>query len=93
MKYELQPTLPPPPNTIGVVGWARKHLFNGPVNTIATLLLGWLTVTLLLPVVDWTFLSASWRGTTREACTDGGACWVFIGQRINQFLYGFYPTG
>lgn len=92
MKYELQPTLPPPPSTIGVIGWARKNLFNGPFNSIATLLLGWLAITLLIPVIDWTFVSADWRGDTRDACTGGGACWVFIGQRIDQFLYGFYPT-
>lgn len=91
MKYELQPTLPPPPNTIGVVGWARKHLFNGPFNSIATILLAWLAVTLLIPVIDWVFISANWSGTTRDACTGEGACWVFIGQRIDQFLYGFYP--
>ncbi|WP_432697215.1 amino acid ABC transporter permease [Marinobacterium sp. YM272] len=91
MKYELQPTLPPPANTIGVIGWARKHLFNGPLNSVATILLAWLAFTLLTPVIDWALFSANWTGTTRDACTDGGACWVFIGQRIDQFLYGFYP--
>ena len=36
-------------------------------------------------------LSADWIGTTRNDCTSDGACWVFISQRLNQFLYGFYP--
>ena len=91
MKYELQPTLPPPANTIGAIGWARKHLFNGPLNSIATVLLAWLAFTILAPVVQWVLIDANWTGTARESCTDGGACWVFIGQRIDQFLYGFYP--
>ncbi len=91
MKYELQPTLPPPASTIGVIGWARKHLFNGPINSIATIVLAWLAFTLLTPVFDWAFFSADWSGTSRDDCTSGGACWVFISQRIEQFLYGFYP--
>ncbi|MBR9884206.1 MAG: amino acid ABC transporter permease [Oceanospirillales bacterium] len=91
MKYDPQPTLPAPASTIGVVGWARKHLFNGPINSLATLVLAYLAVTLLSPVLDWVFFSADWAGTTRADCTSGGACWVFIGQRIDQFLYGFYP--
>lgn len=91
MKYDPQPTLPAPASTIGVVGWARKHLFNGPLNTLATLILAWLAYTLLVPVLDWVFVSADWSGSTREDCASGGACWVFIGQRLDQFLYGFYP--
>ena len=30
-------------------------------------------------------------GDSREACTNGGACWVFVTNRLDQFLYGFYP--
>lgn len=91
MKYESQPTLPAPASTIGVVGWMRKHLFNGPINSIATLVLGYFTVVLLWPVLDWSVFSADWQGTTRNDCSGEGACWVFISQRLDQFLYGFYP--
>jgi general L-amino acid transport system permease protein len=42
-------------------------------------------------VLDWAILSADWRGATRADCTGEGACWVFIGARLGQFLYGFYP--
>ncbi len=91
MKYENQPTLPPPANTIGVIGWARKHLFHGPLSTLSTLLLAYLAVVLLGPLIQWAFIDANWVGDSREACTAGGACWVFIEQRLGQFLYGFYP--
>ena len=91
MKYDSQPTLPAPASTIGAVGWMRKHLFNGPINTIATLVLGYFSVIFLWPVLDWSLFSADWIGTTRNDCSSDGACWVFIGQRLNQFLYGFYP--
>ncbi|MEH6575634.1 MAG: amino acid ABC transporter permease [Amphritea sp.] len=91
MKYETQPTLPAPASTIGLVGWARKHLFSGPVNSIATLLIGYLLITLLTPSIQWLFIDSDWVGSSRDACTSGGACWVFISNRLDQFFYGFYP--
>jgi len=91
MKYENQPTLPPPANTVGLVGWLRKNLFNGPVNSIATLFLIYVCVTLGWPSISWMFIEADWFGDNRDACTSGGACWVFISSRMDQFLYGFYP--
>ncbi|MBY4675415.1 amino acid ABC transporter permease [Marinobacterium arenosum] len=91
MKYETQKALPPPASTIGVLGWMRKHLFKGPGSSIATLVLGYLAVIWLWPLIDWAFISADWLGTTRQDCSGDGACWVFINQRLDQFLYGFYP--
>jgi general L-amino acid transport system permease protein len=93
MKYELQATLPPPPNMVGAIGWMRRHLFNGALNSVATLVIGFLAVYWLTPVLQWVFINADWVGDSREACTSGGACWVFIANRLDQFLYGFYPSG
>ena len=92
MKYDLQPTLPAPSNTIGVVAWMRKHLFNGPISSVATIILGYFLISWLIPIVQWTILDADLFGESRDACTSGGACWVFINVRLNQFLYGFYPA-
>lgn len=91
MKYENQPTMPPPANTTGVVGWLRKNLFNGPVNSVATLVIGYFLISLLIPSLDWAFVRADWFGDSREACSSGGACWVFVTNRWDQFMYGFYP--
>ncbi|WP_020683649.1 amino acid ABC transporter permease [Marinobacterium rhizophilum] len=93
MKYAIEAALPPPPNTVGVLGWMRRHLFNGPLNSVATLVIGFLAVYWLIPVVQWMLIDADWVGESREACTSGGACWVFISTRLDQFLYGFYPSG
>ncbi len=34
-----------------------------------------------------------WPGGTVEECREigAGACWAYIGARINFFIYGFYP--
>lgn len=89
--HQFQPSLPPPVNTTGVIGWLRKNLFNSPANTVLTLILGYVAATLLWHAFNWAILNADWVGTTRDACSKEGACWVFINVRWEQFMYGFYP--
>ncbi len=86
------PSLPPPASSVGVVGWMRASLFSSPVNTLLTVLSMYLVYLVIPPVVDWAFLKADLSGDSRDACTSGGACWVFINVRIEQFMYGFYPA-
>jgi general L-amino acid transport system permease protein len=72
-------------------GWLRRNLFSSPLNGAATIVLAAALGAASVPVLDWAVLSADWRGTTRTDCTGEGACWVFVGARLGQFLYGFYP--
>jgi general L-amino acid transport system permease protein len=85
------PDLPPPSSAVGAVAWMRRHLFSGPWNTILTLLAAYLLILVIPPIIRWVFVDADLSGDTREACTSGGACWVFIKVRFAQFMYGFYP--
>ncbi len=89
--HQFQPSLPPPENTTGVVGWFKKNLFNSPVNSIVTVILAYFAFMGLWNVIDWAFINADWVGTTRDACSREGACWVFISVRWQQYMYGFYP--
>lgn len=41
-QHQFRPDLPPPANTVGLVGWLRKHLFSNIINTCLTLILGYL---------------------------------------------------
>lgn len=75
-----------------MTGWTRANLFSTPINTVLTLVALGLLYAVLPPFVDWAFLTADWRGDTRADCTSGGACWVFIRARFDQFIYGFYPA-
>jgi general L-amino acid transport system permease protein len=90
--FETHPDLPPPASEFGVLGWLRKNLFSTTANSIMTLIAVYLLYLTIPPIIEWTLIDADWAGTNREACTSGGACWVFIYARINQFLYGFYPV-
>ena len=85
------PGRPAPAATVGVLGWLRANLFSGWLNTLLTvgaLLLIWRTVP---PLLGWALFDADFSGVTGAECTTAGACWAWLDQRINQFLYGFYP--
>ncbi len=85
------PDLPPPMTSVGVVGWLRRNLFSTPVNTLFTLGAFYLLYMVLPPMINWALLDADWTGTSREACSGEGACWVFIRLRFLHFMVGFYP--
>lgn len=74
-----------------MVGWLRRNLFSSPLNAALTLAAAWLLYATLPPLIDWAIVDADWAGETRRDCASGGACWVFIGVRFWQFIYGFYP--
>jgi general L-amino acid transport system permease protein len=86
-----------PIKTTGFVGFLRTRLFNSPTNILLTVLgalLIWFTV---IPALRFLLVDAVWQGTDRNACLAEnvghpvGACWPYIGAKINQFIYGFYP--
>ena len=86
------PSQAPPSSTVGVIGWLRENLFSSVLNSIFTLVALFVIYKTIPPVINWALFQADWVGTTRDACTSEGACWVFVAVRINQFLFGFYPS-
>jgi general L-amino acid transport system permease protein len=85
------PDLPPPVTSVGVIGWMRKNLFSSSINSLLTLATLYLLFKYVPPVIRWALLDADWLGSTRDACTGDGACWVFVKVRFLQFMFGFYP--
>lgn len=90
-KNVLTDARPAPSLSVGPVAWLRANLFSSPINSLFTLLAIWAIVAGMLPIIQWAVIDADWLGATREACDSGGACWVFINARFEQFIYGFYP--
>ncbi len=82
---------PAPKNTVGFVAWLKENLFDGWFNTVLTLLSLWIVYIIVPPVIDWAITGANWTGGS-EACraNPDAACWPFIIERWEQFLYGFY---
>ncbi len=90
--HVFKPDQPPPVRAVGAVAWMRANLFSGWFNTVLTLLALYLIWIIIPPLLSWAIFDANWVGTVREDCTKAGACWVFIEQRIGQFMYGYYPS-
>lgn len=93
--FRPKPSLPPPANTVGVVGWLRKNLFGGPIDTILTLLGVYLLYLIVQFAVEYGIINAVWTADTYRQCLDinggEGACWAGIAVWFNSMMYGRYP--
>jgi general L-amino acid transport system permease protein len=85
-------SLAPPVSEVGVLAWLKQNLFATWYDTLLTLLCLWLLWQTVPPLLQWALFNADFSGASREDCTSGGACWVFIKARFWQFMYGFYPV-
>ncbi|HEV2559903.1 MAG TPA: ABC transporter permease subunit [Microvirga sp.] len=98
VRSENMEALPPPNLARGPIAWVRENLFSGPFNTILTLAVLYLLYLVIPPSVRFLFTDAVWTGADRDACraeTAGravGACWAFVWDKINYFIYGSYPV-
>ncbi|GAA0699406.1 amino acid ABC transporter permease [Vreelandella titanicae] len=83
----------PPHHPLGhqVTRWIKTQLFPTPfqscLSLITLVLLVWFTPLAL----DWLLFSATFVGDSKADCIGGGACWLPVTQRIELFVYGFYP--
>lgn len=95
VSFQPKPSLPPPPNTVGAVGWVRKNLFSSPLNAFLTILSLYVIWVLVSNVFDWAILNAVWEAETRRECLDkvglSGACWAGVSHWMKNFIYGRYP--
>ena len=87
------PDLPPPPGTVGVVGWFKNNLFSSLSNSILTLLSLYLLYLLIEGGLSWFVVDAVVDANDKPGCRKiaDGACWAVIVKRFDQFIYGFYP--
>ena len=60
-------------------------------NALLTLLVIFALIKYIPPLLNWFVFDANFAGNTKEDCTGGGACWVFIKVWLNRFVYGLYP--
>lgn len=90
--FVFKPDMPAPVKTVGMLAWMRANLFSSWLNTLLTLSAVYLIWLIVPPLLQWAVIDANWIGTTRSDCTKSGACWVFVQQRFDQFMYGYYPS-
>lgn len=98
VRKDAAEALPPPASLAGWQGWMRENLFSGPLNIAMTMISALLLYWIFVPLLSFTIFDAIWTGADREACiiTEArpvvGACWPFVFERFEYFVYGSYPV-
>jgi general L-amino acid transport system permease protein len=95
----MLPPADPPISQIGAIRWMRENLFDGILSTVLTVLSVLAVVWLVAEIGPWLSRSV-WNASSLTQCraiwaeagVPAGACWGVINDRLNQLLFGFYPT-
>lgn len=88
--YKITQAQPAPSSAKGYIHWLRENLFSSVLNTIFSLLGFYIIYLIIPPLLNWMIFDATWSGT-KEEIVKSGARWIFIAEKFDQFMYGFYP--
>lgn len=91
--FQPLPSQPAPKETRGAAHWLKENLFSSLPSSILTVLIITAFFAVVPDFLNWAFFSANFLGSSQSACTDEGACWVFIASWSQQLFYGSYPDG
>ncbi|MCP3969857.1 MAG: amino acid ABC transporter permease [Rhodobacteraceae bacterium] len=101
VRHDMLAEQAPPATSVGLLGWLRKNLFSGWVNTVLTVISLGLIAFVLAGLLPWVFQSV-WVADSLSECrevmaatwgeTHGHACWAVIRERWPQLMFGFYPS-
>ena len=102
VRREMLPQQPAPGSSMGILAWLRESLFSSVPYTILTLLCLYILWIIIPPLASFLFVNAVWSGGDRAVCATEvqggiqadvwfGACWAYVGDYANQFIYGRYP--
>jgi general L-amino acid transport system permease protein len=93
VQTESAERLPPPGRTTGVIYWLQHNLFSSVSNTILTIIVGLFLFWIIPLLYNFLIGNAVFQGTADDCRVENvGACWIFVADRINFMLYGFYPA-
>ena len=90
--FKPLPAQPPPLTLVGPIGWLRENMFNGWINSFLTIGCMIFLGLVIPPLLSWAIFNASWTGDSETCRAASGACWSFIGHKIQVFLVGAYPS-
>ena len=77
---------------IKILDQLNKNINTSNFNAALSFCIILLLIFSLPPLLNWFIFDANIAGDTKEACTGGGACWVYIKVWFNRFMYGMYPN-
>lgn len=90
--FKPLPSQAPPLTLVGPIGWLRENMFAGWFNSILSITSILFLVAVIPPLLSWVVFDATWTGDSQSCRAGSGACWTFIGHKIQIFLVGSYPS-
>ena len=95
VRNEPGAVLPPPVFVRGPLAWVRENLLGSPFSALFSLAMIAFLVWIIPGLVRFLILDAVWTSPDGAACRapGAGACWSFIAQKLEFFLYASYPRG
>lgn len=90
--FEQQTRRKIPKSEVGVIHWLRKNLFSSAINSVLTLFALYVLFLIVPPLANWAFFDATFAPVTNDQCGREGACWRYIIEKFDLFIYGFYPA-
>jgi len=88
--YTMKEAKPAPTANKGIIFWLKENLFPDFKSSLFTLFGLYVIYSIVPPLLDWMIFNATWSGTQDEV-VNSGARWIFIIEKFDQFMYGFYP--
>ena len=88
--YTMKEAKPAPTANKGIIFWLKENLFPDVKSSLFTLFGLYVIYSIVPPLLDWMIFNATWSGTQDEV-VNSGARWIFIIEKFDQFMYGFYP--
>jgi general L-amino acid transport system permease protein len=88
--YTIKEAKTAPSGSKGIIFWLRENLFPDIKNALLTLVGLYFIYITIPPFLNWMIFDATWSGTQEEIVKEG-ARWIFIIEKFDQFIYGFYP--
>jgi len=89
--YKKLEAKPAPLTSKGATAWIRENLFPSITSSLLTLASLYLLYLILPPLLEWMIFDATWSGT-KDEITGEGARWIYIYEKFDQYIYGFYPS-
>jgi len=82
----------PPVGSTGFIGKIRQTFFNSVTNTIITISCLIALYLIIPPILNWAVFNAVLVGDSKVCrANPDGACWAFIGEKLNFIVFAFYP--
>jgi general L-amino acid transport system permease protein len=85
------PSLGAPPVRLTVPRSLVRRSFSSPFDAALTLVVSGVVVAVAVPLARWAVIDAVWAGSAEQCRAAGGACWSFIGHKLEFITFGLYP--